>query len=180
MNDIDFLQDLQNELKTQPHLSTASPRYWVVMVDKAVPAIEGQEEYFIIYDVGSVCDYDIDEFVEHQKERMEEEGFNVDWGNIINEIESNPNNKIELEYQLELLKEFDSEQYEVYGEKVEEVFEPNTFFLTMRDCKEHIRLNHYHYRNPRAYCMHAWRSPEFERFLKIFLDMDLDKYQTEG
>lgn len=35
-NDIDFLKELQHEIKTQDHVSTAYPRFWVVVQDKEV------------------------------------------------------------------------------------------------------------------------------------------------
>lgn len=45
---------------------------------------------------------------------------------------------------------------------------PDTMFLTNRSCKEHIRLNHYHYSaDAHSYAMTAWRSPEVERLFKI-------------
>lgn len=35
-------------------------------------------------------------------------------------------------------------------------------FLTAKACQEHIRLNHYHYNEPKDYLNHAWRNPEME------------------
>ena len=35
-------------------------------------------------------------------------------------------------------------------------------FFTAKACKEHIRLNGYHYHNPKDYLNHAWRNPEME------------------
>lgn len=35
-------------------------------------------------------------------------------------------------------------------------------FLTERSCKEHIKLNHYHYNEPVDYLSHAFRNPDLE------------------
>lgn len=37
----------------------------------------------------------------------------------------------------------------------------NTFF-TAKACQEHIKLNHYHYNDPKDYLNCAWRNPEME------------------
>lgn len=35
-------------------------------------------------------------------------------------------------------------------------------FLTEKSCKEHIRLNHYHYKKPVDYLSYAFRNPDLE------------------
>lgn len=35
-------------------------------------------------------------------------------------------------------------------------------FLTEKACKQHIKMNHYHYANPRPYVTHSFRNPEME------------------
>lgn len=42
------------------------------------------------------------------------------------------------------------------------------YFLTGKSCKEHIRLNHYHYRNPDDYLTHAWRNPDMDLVSEFF------------
>ena len=48
----------------------------------------------------------------------------------------------------------------------------NTMFLTLRECKEHIKANHYHYKDPISYAMTAWRSPQVEKLWKILQEVD--------
>lgn len=48
----------------------------------------------------------------------------------------------------------------------------NTLFLTLRECKEHIAANKYHYTNPSSYCMCAWRSPQVKRLWRILRTTD--------
>lgn len=44
-------------------------------------------------------------------------------------------------------------------------------FLTAKACDEHIRLNHYHYTNPRSYGISAWRNYEMQDIMKLIFDM---------
>lgn len=48
----------------------------------------------------------------------------------------------------------------------------NTMFLTLRECKEHIERNSYHYEKPRPYAMTAWRSPQVEKLIEILQTAD--------
>ena len=50
----------------------------------------------------------------------------------------------------------------------------NTMFLTLREAEEHIRLNGYHYKNPRPFAMTAWRSPQVKQLIKILHEADWD------
>ena len=48
-------------------------------------------------------------------------------------------------------------------------------FITKESCKNHIRLNGYHYHNPHTYAMTAWRSPEVEKLWKLLEETDWEK-----
>ena len=61
--------------------------------------------------------------------------------------------------------------YCVPTHKVSRVAE-NTMFLTLREAKEHIRANGYHYKNPCAYAMTAWRSPQVAQLIDILQNAD--------
>lgn len=56
---------------------------------------------------------------------------------------------------------------------------PDTMFLTLRECEEHIKRNHYHYRQPHPYAMTAWRSPQVEKLYEILENVDFDKLKGE-
>lgn len=60
----------------------------------------------------------------------------------------------------------------VFGFRAVRVIVPNTMFLTLKDCIEHIDANGYHYRKPQPYCMCGWRSPRFERVIKLLRTID--------
>lgn len=49
---------------------------------------------------------------------------------------------------------------------------PDTMFLTLRECREHIEANHYHYKKPHPYAMTAWRSPQVEKLIQILQTAD--------
>ena len=55
----------------------------------------------------------------------------------------------------------------------------NTFFLTLKECKEHIEANHYHYNKPRPYAMTAWRSPQVEKLYEILAETDWSELENE-
>lgn len=48
----------------------------------------------------------------------------------------------------------------------------DTFFMTLREAKEHIERNRHHYRAPQAYAMTAWRSPQVEKLWKLLQEVD--------
>ena len=56
----------------------------------------------------------------------------------------------------------------------------NTMFLTVRECREHIERNHYHYRNPHPYAMTAWRSPQIEKLVEILQTVDWENVQPHS
>ncbi|WP_164509081.1 hypothetical protein [Clostridium rectalis] len=59
--------------------------------------------------------------------------------------------------------------------RIERQVASDTMFLTLRECKEHIKSNNYHYKNPRPYAMTAWRSPQVARLYEILMYTDWEK-----
>lgn len=57
-----------------------------------------------------------------------------------------------------------------YFYKIERAFdlEPGVFF-TAKACEEHIRLNHYHYSNPKSYGISAWRNYEMQEVMQFLI-----------
>ncbi|MNW55214.1 hypothetical protein D3C74_328620 [compost metagenome] len=53
----------------------------------------------------------------------------------------------------------------------------DTLFLTKKEAKRHLELNHYHYSSKaHTYAMTAWRAPKVERLINILETFDWDKY----
>lgn len=49
---------------------------------------------------------------------------------------------------------------------------PNTMFLTHKDAAAHLNANRHHYtKDAHVYCMTAWRSPEYEKFITALKSM---------
>jgi len=57
-----------------------------------------------------------------------------------------------------------------YIEKQVPMLEPGCFF-TAEACEEHIRLNSYHYNNPKSYAISAWRNPEMQTVMKNLIKL---------
>lgn len=68
-----------------------------------------------------------------------------------------------------------------YAIKVEEEFNLNAgVFFTAKACEEHIKLNGYHYTNPRCYGIGAWRNPEMIAVMKhLIVDVAGEKLPSK-
>ena len=185
--DLAFLRGLQEELNTQPTLGTADPRFWVIMDYEYVPtdewvymdAIDFNGNLFEIADFldciyGEVLEHDggdaaarwlhehhirLDEFGHSQ---VSERSF--DFGEIeeirAEYLEAHPDDSINF-----------MERYKrVAG---------NTLFLTLREACEHLKANWYHYeQGAHPYCMCAFRSPQFERLIRLLRTADFGEGVT--
>lgn len=65
----------------------------------------------------------------------------------------------------------------IYEHCVETIV-PDTLFLTLRECEEHIEANRHHYSNPRPFCMCAWRSPQVEKLVEILHEVDFARARS--
>ena len=55
----------------------------------------------------------------------------------------------------------------------------NSLFLTLREATEHLKANWYHYEKGACpYCMCAFRSPQFERLIKLLRTADFSEGVT--
>ena len=94
--------------------------------------------------------------------------FKVD--EMTNKIKIIQNNIVKVEdNKVYITAKFRGKKYdEIWINKTfEQEIDENTMFLTLRECKEHIEANSYHYNKPHPYAMTAWRSPQVERLYKI-------------
>ena len=67
--------------------------------------------------------------------------------------------------------------YDIYlnNYKIEEIIVPNTMFLTLRECREHIKSNEYHYNKPSAYGMSVEKSSQAKQLYNILLKTNWDE-----
>lgn len=169
--DIDFLRELQQELKTQDHDCQAEPRFWAIMDYRWVVTDDGWHDRVSVFYPDS-CESRILEDVvneilagedegEYSDEDLEELRFNHEMG-----FESGTANWLE--------QHADEDCYFVY-EKEEEAIQPNTFFITKQEAKDHLKNNAHHYTNKaHTYAMTACRAPKVERLWKILEIFDWD------
>ncbi|UPI11969.1 hypothetical protein [Bacillus phage SBSphiJ1] len=175
--EIQFLKDLQQELKTQDKDCQAAPRFWALMDYRWVETSPDEYERISIVFPEEYEDYVLDDLV------SDIINYNPDCSYCYTVDHDAIDDLREMEDYFmtdedELLKWFqtniDSEAYLVYT-KEEEFIVPNTMFLTKQEAKNHIKVNHYHYTSKvHTYAMTAWRAPKVEKLLNILENFDWD------
>lgn len=167
--ELEFLKELQHELRTQGTDGNARPVFWGIQEDRVQTVPDGFGDRKVV--------------VRHEEEWSPEE-FVVKVDFLVG-LDGNPDTagrwaEVDKD-RIEDVVEFASDSGLMAGAEVFEVRDVGSLsdqtgcFLTKRAARKHIELNGYHYRNPRTYAMTAWRNPEFEKFLDIFEKLDLDK-----
>ena len=73
----------------------------------------------------------------------------------------------------DFLEEYDPSTYSICYYRNREEIVQDTMFLTLRECKEHIKSNSHHYnKTVHPYAMTAWKSPQVERLYEILEKTD--------
>jgi len=178
--DIEFLKKLQHEMLTQDTVCQADPRFWVVM--------QTVRDYWVNDNVDGICIYDkdgsesvfegeLEELPDWLKENFDEI-VKCEYDGIAIEIVCEDENEYligDIAETENFLEEYAHGLYSICNYRDREEIVANTMFLTLRECKEHIKRNGYHYNKPHSYAMTAWRSPQVEKLYKILQDTDWDK-----
>lgn len=167
--DIAFLKELQQELKTQDTDCQAAPRFWVVGDYEMVSCAEGEHEEYHVISCGCDCQ-------------------SIELNELLKGIETDTLEGLSREAQEEFAdigcevsavewinKHYDGDAYLV-PVKERHFIRQNTMFLTKAEAKNHIKVNSHHYSSrAHTYAMTAWRAPKVERLLKILELFDWDK-----
>lgn len=178
--DVEFLSRLQLEMNTQPRQCQADPRFWVVIDDEYLEAADGDnvDRVTFIKDGGSVSSLTLEDAigfahvsnkqlhgVEAANETLESHGMYVDAAGRAGYPD--------VDDAKGFVRAFAEERgMDAVFEHCRTEIQRNTMFLTLREAKEHIKRNHYHYANPCAYAMTAWRSPQVEKLYEILHEVD--------
>lgn len=165
--DIQFLKELQQELKTQDHDVQAAPRFWTVGDYKMVGCPDGcQDTYHVGLPNRDYYD-DLEELLKEIEDELEEsDEYSKEAKEEFNEIGCEDS-------ALDWIKEYYDDDVYLIPVREEHIIHPNTMFLTKAEAKRHIELNHYHYsKKAHTYAMTAWRAPKVERLLKILENFD--------
>lgn len=159
---LEFLKCLGEEMTMQDTDSQADPRFWVVTENKRDYGIaDGYEDGIVCcgsdgatFDtVGELIEYLIEN--DYLSEGDYDGGAGMTFEDVLNDLD-------------------DSQFYVTNYRDMRDQIAPNTMFLTKQECKEHIKRNHYHYKEPHTYAMTAWRSPQVEKLYDILKNMDWD------
>lgn len=179
-DDIQFLKELQHSMLTQDTVGQADPRFWVIKqevkeygVDTSYHDYDGE---VLVDDYNEIIAEDLDELYMFLKEHEEDNDFIVykmdDYLKICKTL-------FDINYYIYTLTDFNDIMDElgfdcmhvIYYKKEYKIVE-DTMFLTLEECKKHIKNNSYHYNKPIPYCITAWRSPQVEKLYEILKNTD--------
>ncbi|QXW83581.1 hypothetical protein [Bacillus sp. LJBS17] len=162
--DIQFLKELQQELKNQDSDGQAAPRFWTVGDYEWVEARAENAERYSVYLPYIAEAYALDDYLEDLKEDSElsKEALTE----LKNDDCDNP---------IEWIQKYIDEEAELIPERKVHIVRPDTMFLTKEEAKRHINLNKHHYTSEvHTYAMTAWRARKVERLLKVLKTFDWD------
>jgi hypothetical protein len=177
---IQFLKELQHELKTQDNVGQADPRFWVVAQEEWHNCWEETAEDTHYYGGETTL-----ESFEEVKQHLKDNGY-FDENGYVNDVSLEKWEDVE-DFHIDSINDYDdlpeyikNEYYEVPVRRVH-VIKQDTMFLTRRECQEHIERNYYHYnKTVHPYAMTAWRSPQFEKLIKILQTANFDENEVKG
>ncbi|MET1166841.1 hypothetical protein KM776_11125 [Bacillus velezensis] len=160
--DIQFLKELQQELKNQDSDGQAAPRFWTVGDYEWVEAREENAERYSVYLPYIAEAYVLDDYLEEIKEDRELSK------EALTELK-----KDDFDDLIEWIQKYIDEEAELIPERKVHIVRPDTMFLTKEEAKRHIKLNKHHYTSEaHTYAMTAWRAPKVERLLNILESFD--------
>jgi len=172
--ELEFLKELQHELRTQDTDGQAAPRFWGILEEGQQVVPDGFGDYIEVVDktCGDAETYSPEDYVSHIRELLlEEDDEEMDdvWE------DTDKDDIKDVVWFANTYLDRNAEVFEI--KKTTHVSEQTGCFLTKRAAKKHIELNWYNYRNAKTYAMTAWRNPEFEKFMGIFENLDLTELE---
>lgn len=176
--DIKFLSELQTEMLVQDRVSQADPRFWVIMDYKWVVAPEGFTDDYHVCDCEN--SWTLSAFYDYIKEMIEAEPMYACVERLLGEKGDDLYDMIEA-IVAKLNWKFGREEYHIQGVREVSFIVSNTMFLTIKEAKQHLKDNHYHYTSKaHVYAMTAWRAPQVERLIKLLQTADFDSMLADN
>lgn len=164
--DIEFLENLRQELISQDTDYTANPRFWMIKEIKYQPTSEEFADIHTIFD--KVRQYEYENEEEFKKGLIEDYIYTEEeLEHIVKAVTDSYDDLVQC-----VNEEINEDRYEYHYWREICALSENSMFLTKRECKEHIEANSYHYSKPFSYCMCAWRSPQVEKLINILTQYD--------
>lgn len=156
-NELKFLQALQIELNNQQNDGNADPVFWVIAQYEWEPCHDSRAEDTHYYDGDETTLESFDELLEYLR------------------ADGSIGKRKKYEYFHELPDRIQEEWEEVPVER-RHVIQKNTFFISKLEALKHIEKNSYHYNHSvHTYAMTAWRSPQFEKLIKLLKTADFSQ-----
>ena len=168
----------EDEVYAAEKMAQAQPVYYAIRDKKRVVSAPGygDDVIFVFGENGPEGDFSIQEAVEVYL-GLDPDGLGADW--YEDEIAAHLKNAVAYGIADESaklvdgisdgqLRQFLTEYVpgEILYVSEEWYICPNTLFLTHGDAQAHLDANHHHYTSKAyVYCMTAWRSPEYEKFI---------------
>lgn len=189
--DIAFLKALQHEMLTQDKVCQAAPRFWVVRGtirtygiahDYADAVVLRMDEGICIESMKEAYDY----LTEHYSDTIckikycESDNTITYCDDTEEESEEEHEGYDYILYDLSdvndfLYKQGENEAELVGYQEIDKIYE-NTMFITLKECRAHIKANYYHYpEDAHPYAMTAWRSPQIEKLWNILEQTNWDE-----
>ena len=157
-DDVKFLTELANELKTQNTAGTANPVIYQIMERKKDPGIDPAYADGMVLYLGEDSEEFFDKDVAGAQSWLRDDEWTADELATINAAVCLND--------LAAFCERHGVPYHFTGYRDSETFQG--CFLTLRALNQHVAYNNYHYHHPVSYAQAAgWRNPELERLLAI-------------
>lgn len=152
----DELIALSHELNTQDHRGTAMPYFFQIQEEVEIPTSDGCGEEVWTLD-GHIC-------LRTEEDKKEAVFTYKGW-----DLNNKSDNKKYKELSWIEIDNILKENYTKFS--VTTMVKYQNAFFTEKACKEHIRLNDYHYKKPTDFLSHAFRNPELELVLKFLTEL---------
>lgn len=192
VNDLNFLNELQHELRTQDTMYTAEPVYWGICYEEYYPTADEYADDIILVDSNEGTALargvnDIRNYISENYKELYEIYCKQD------NIDLNKTNTYELQ-EFTLWMKNETTQMSVENKELFDNIEllslipvskitkimPDLFFLTHKDAVDHLTKYSYNYnKSARPYCMHAERSGSYEKLLNLLQEIDWNKINIQ-
>lgn len=173
--DIEFLKDLQKELKEQDNDCQAEPRFWVIKDYKWVPAVEGCGERETLYNSDGDSYRSVEDFIgDYLIESDAIEDLYYKHGrNVIADFMLVDSLREAIEF---IESHFnDKESWAVVEEEEVDYIVENTFFITKAEAQQYLENNRHNLTSKaHTYGMSALRAPKVQRLWSILENLNWD------
>ena len=171
--DIEFIKNLSNEMKTQDTRGTAQPYALVIRnKNRQIRDFENCDNKGVYWNELEYESFEefLDSFKEYYNEDMpegedsKEVMFFEEWD--ITDIDDLRAYEYKLDIEFDIQVSTFAYEDVMTADSSHGRYEGN-FFLTEKACRKHIQANRHHFNKPDTYGIHLTRNPEMERLYEI-------------